>query len=112
VKAGTAREDVGHEAGSLTILKVTVEPNEGLAASNARRLFSEKHATYARFIASIIPRVSAHSSDALRFFGQAFAFSMLAVAQARRHWPFTTRGVFRQFHVKGFVNQYVLDPSS
>jgi hypothetical protein len=30
-----------------------VEANEGLAASNARRLFSEKHATYARFIAFV-----------------------------------------------------------
>jgi len=53
VKTGTAGEDLGHEAGSLTIPKVTVEANEGLAASNARRLFREKHATYARFIAFV-----------------------------------------------------------
>jgi hypothetical protein len=30
-----------------------VEANEGLAASNARKLFSEKHATYAHFIAFV-----------------------------------------------------------
>ena len=30
-----------------------MEVNDGLAASNARRLFSEKHATYARFIAFV-----------------------------------------------------------
>jgi SAM-dependent methyltransferase len=53
VKTGAAGEDVGHEAGSLTIPKVAVEAHEGLAASNARRLFSEKHATYARFIAFV-----------------------------------------------------------
>jgi SAM-dependent methyltransferase len=53
LKTGIAGEDVGHEPGGLTIPKVTVEANEGLAASNARRLFSEKHATYARFIAFV-----------------------------------------------------------
>jgi 2-polyprenyl-3-methyl-5-hydroxy-6-metoxy-1,4-benzoquinol methylase len=34
-------------------LKHHVEANEVLAASNARKLFSEKHATYARFIAFV-----------------------------------------------------------
>ena len=46
-------EEGGQEAGSLTIPKVTVDAHEVLAASNARRLFSEKHETYARFIAFV-----------------------------------------------------------
>ena len=62
MKTGTAAEDVGHERGSLTIPKVTEEVNDGLAASNARRLFSEKHATYARFI------VFVHYPQGLRAF--------------------------------------------